>query len=209
MKRNQITVVLNDSNRFYVEGLINCINDNFSSVNMKASFSDCIFNNRAKWIFLAADAVSVANLHYLNRRTSTRSLSVFIIYDDESENIANNARIKALGQYTPIYRTQSVAEVSVALRRHLEAKSDLRDILIPPCSSRTNNTLTRRETEILRYLARGISNGAVARFLHISEKTVSAHKRNIMSKLNMIRSAELNYWLLQEGWCESWRAREK
>lgn len=209
MKRNHLTVVINDPNRFFAEGLMNCISDNSSSMGLNVEFTDCVFNSLAKLIFLSADTVSVANLHYLNRRLASRALSVFIIHDAASNNTANAIKISKLNQYTSLYRDQAVDDVAKAIRNHLEPQSDLRNILIPPCSVRSKNNLTRRETEILRYLARGISNGAVARFLHISEKTVSAHKRNIMSKLNMIRPAELNYWLLQEGWCESWRAREK
>ena len=209
MKRNHLTVVINDPNRFFAEGLMNCISDNSSSMGLNVEFTDCDFNSRAKLIFLSADTVSVANLHYLNRRLASRALSVFIIHDATSNNTANTLKISKLNQYTSLYRDQAVDDFGKAIRNYLEPQSDLRNILIPPCSVRSKNNLTRRETEILRYLARGISNGAVARFLHISEKTVSAHKRNIMSKLNMIRPAELNYWLLQEEWCESWRAREK
>lgn len=209
MKKSHLTVVINDPNRFFAEGLMNCISDNSSSLGLNVEFTDCVFNSRAKLIFLSADTVSVANLHYLNRRLASRALSVFIIHDNASKNTANDLKISKLNQYTALYRDQVVEDVATTIRSHLEPQSDLRNILIPPCSVRSKNNLTRRETEILRYLARGISNGAVARFLHISEKTVSAHKRNIMSKLNMIRPAELNYWLLQEGWCESWRAREK
>lgn len=209
MKRNHLTVVINDPNRFFAEGLMNCISDNSSSMGLNVEFTDCVFNSRAKLIFLSANTVSDANLHYLNRRLASRALSVFIIHDTASKDTVNSMKVRKLNQYTSLYRDQRVDDVSTAIRSHLEPQSDLRNILIPPCSVRSKNNLTRRETEILRYLARGISNGAVARFLHISEKTVSAHKRNIMSKLNMIRPAELNYWLLQEGWCESWRAREK
>ncbi|MEJ4046620.1 helix-turn-helix transcriptional regulator [Erwinia sp. SLM-02] len=209
MKRNHLTAVINDPNRYFAEGLMNCISDNSSSVGMNVEFTDCVFNSRAKLVFLSADTVSVANLHYLNRRLASRALSVFIIHESETANLANALKISKLNHYTSLFRNQSVSDISAAIRSHIEPQSDLRDILIPPCSVRSKNNFTKRETEILRYLARGISNGAVARFLHISEKTVSAHKRNIMSKLNMIRPAELNYWLLQEGWCESWRVREK
>lgn len=116
-----------------------------------------------------------------------------------------------INHYTTLYRNQSVESMLLIINEQLEQLNSVRNAPVKPCSvvSRTDNNLTRRETEILRYLARGISNGGVARFLHISEKTVSAHKRNIMCKLNMVRPAELNYWLIQEGWCESIRAGDQ
>ncbi|WP_291911460.1 LuxR C-terminal-related transcriptional regulator [Chitinophaga sp. CB10] len=44
--------------------------------------------------------------------------------------------------------------------------------------------LTKREREILRLTALGYSAGEMARELHISEKTVVTHRRNIKSKIN-------------------------
>ena len=44
--------------------------------------------------------------------------------------------------------------------------------------------LTGRELEVLRLLAQGYSNKAMARELVVSEHTVRAHLRNIMHKLN-------------------------
>jgi DNA-binding CsgD family transcriptional regulator len=49
--------------------------------------------------------------------------------------------------------------------------------------------LTKREKEILRMLAMGMSSGEIAASLHISEMTASTHRRNIKRKLNI----ESNY----------------
>ncbi len=45
--------------------------------------------------------------------------------------------------------------------------------------------LTGRETEVLRLLARGLSNGEIAGKLHLSEGTVRNHVSAIFSKLNV------------------------
>lgn len=162
-------------------------------------------------IFLAEESLSIANIHYLNRRMSMRPLCVFIIKNSDSDDDVSEGKMHNISHYTTLYRNQPVDSVLSVINEQLEQLNSMRGVLAQSCSivSRTDNNLTRRETEILRYLARGISNGGVARFLHISEKTVSAHKRNIMCKLNMIRPAELNYWLIQEGWCESIRTGDQ
>ncbi|MBK8019927.1 MAG: response regulator transcription factor [Chloroflexi bacterium] len=46
-------------------------------------------------------------------------------------------------------------------------------------------TLTDRETEVLRLLAAGLSNKEIAEKLVIGEKTVKTHVSNILAKLNM------------------------
>lgn len=47
------------------------------------------------------------------------------------------------------------------------------------------NDLGRREFEVFRCLALGMSNVDIARQMQISNKTVSAHKRNVMDKLGL------------------------
>ena len=50
---------------------------------------------------------------------------------------------------------------------------------------RSPETLTERETEVLRQLARGKSNKEIANSLFISETTVKTHVKNIMQKLDV------------------------
>lgn len=208
MRKNNITIVINDANRFYVDGLAKCISEDFSGRGIHTEFTDCIFNGRSKMIFLAEESLSVANIHYLNRRMSMRPICIFVIKDREDVDSHSKTKTSDINHYATLYRDQSVESTLSLITSQMEQLQNLRNILVQPCSNRFHHNLTRRETEILRYLARGISNGGVARFLNISEKTVSAHKRNIMTKLNMVRPAELNYWLIQEGWCESLRKVE-
>ncbi|MCX7896718.1 MAG: response regulator [Rhodocyclaceae bacterium] len=50
--------------------------------------------------------------------------------------------------------------------------------------------LTAREREILEYLAKGLSNKAIARALDISHDTVKLHVRHILAKLNLTSRVE-------------------
>lgn len=51
--------------------------------------------------------------------------------------------------------------------------------------------LSNREVTVLRYLANGLSNKEIADQLLLSNKTISAHKSNIFSKLGMQSIVEL------------------
>ncbi|TVQ88425.1 MAG: DNA-binding response regulator [Bacteroidetes bacterium] len=54
-----------------------------------------------------------------------------------------------------------------------------------------NNKLTERETEILQAITKGMTNQQMGDNLHISVRTVEAHKSNIMKKLKLGSTAEL------------------
>jgi DNA-binding NarL/FixJ family response regulator len=51
--------------------------------------------------------------------------------------------------------------------------------------------LTRREREILGYIAEGYTSPQIAKMLFISKKTVENHRANIMEKLNIHDTAGL------------------
>ncbi|SUW63025.1 Putative transcriptional regulator [Buttiauxella agrestis] len=51
--------------------------------------------------------------------------------------------------------------------------------------------LSNREITVLRYLANGLSNKEIAEQLLLSNKTISAHKSNIFSKLHVSSIVEL------------------
>ena len=50
--------------------------------------------------------------------------------------------------------------------------------------------LTEREREVLHLIAQGMNNGAIARHLHLSVKTIRNHASNIFSKLQVVDRAE-------------------
>ena len=51
--------------------------------------------------------------------------------------------------------------------------------------------LSNREVTVLRYLANGLTNKEIAEQLLLSNKTISAHKSNIFSKLGVHTIVEL------------------
>lgn len=59
------------------------------------------------------------------------------------------------------------------------------------CKKQVFDSLTRREREILKLLAQGLSSGDIARKLFISEATVNTHRRNLRSKLNIETALDL------------------
>lgn len=63
----------------------------------------------------------------------------------------------------------------------------------------TNKRLGRRETEVLRLLAEGLTSPQIAEKMHIAPSTVDVHRRNIMGKLELHTVAELTKYAIRLG----------
>jgi len=61
------------------------------------------------------------------------------------------------------------------------------------------NPLTRRETEVIKLIAEGLSNREIAAELVISEKTVERHRENILGKLGLKNRVELARYAIRRG----------
>jgi two-component system response regulator NreC len=76
----------------------------------------------------------------------------------------------------------------------------LRDLVPAGAAARpSENTLTHRELEVLRLVARGYTNNQIADTLCISPRTVEGHRANLMAKLNLRRRVELVEYAEQHG----------
>ncbi len=63
----------------------------------------------------------------------------------------------------------------------------------------TSSVLTQREREVLQLMAEGRTTRQIALQLHISPKTVEAHRLRIMNKLDIDNVAQLTKYAIQEG----------
>lgn len=61
------------------------------------------------------------------------------------------------------------------------------------------SSLTARQLEVLRHLAKGQSVKEVAKSMHLSEKSIDSHKYRIMHKLGIHDRVELARYAIREG----------
>jgi len=89
-------------------------------------------------------------------------------------------------------RGEALLAPSVAARLMQEVSGER-----PPAAG-----LTERELEVLRLIARGMSNKLIARELVVSEKTVKTHVSNILAKLHLADRTQAALYAVREGIAE-------
>jgi DNA-binding NarL/FixJ family response regulator len=67
-------------------------------------------------------------------------------------------------------------------------------------STAVEETLTDRETQVVKLLARGHINREIAQELDLSVKTIEVHKARALEKLGMRSRADLVNYALRRGW---------
>jgi len=119
--------------------------------------------------------------------------AVILTMSDGQEDLANALRAGVCGY---LLKDMEPAEIVDSIRR--AAKGEL--VVAPVMAIKLANLLregatdptrgkavrlTEREREILRFVASGSSNKAIAKVLNISHDTVKLHVRHILAKLNL------------------------
>ena len=79
------------------------------------------------------------------------------------------------------------------------AQKILKELRRPPARPPTPDPLTDREMEVLRLVAKGLSNPEIAQQLVITGATVRTHVSNILSKLHLANRVQATLYALQEG----------
>ncbi|UJF25226.1 response regulator transcription factor [Suttonella sp. R2A3] len=113
-----------------------------------------------------------------------------------SENAADLQKCLSLGAKGYVLKNADTSFLINAIRRIMAGDKVLSPDMVShlveelhPAESvdRLNalSALTRREVEVLHYIARGISNKAIAAKLSLSENTIKVHVQNILKKLNL------------------------
>ena len=72
----------------------------------------------------------------------------------------------------------------------------------PPEGKKTDDPLTEREVEVLKFVAKGLSNQDIASKLTVSERTVGAHVSNILAKLHLANRTQAALYALRKGFTD-------
>ena len=115
--------------------------------------------------------------------------SGFVLKDDPPEQLLTAIRVVAAGD----------ALLSPAITKRVIAQFTHIPRAAPP---RGLDELTDRELDVLRLVARGLSNPEIARELYISETTVKTHVTHILQKLDLRDRVQVVVLAYQSGLLE-------
>jgi DNA-binding NarL/FixJ family response regulator len=133
---------------------------------------------------------------------------IFLSAHVQDQYVEQAVRVGALGYVTKAVSPEMVmaAVRSVAAGRPYFSE-DVRSRIVLESDGKITtkqlmtrvSTLTDREIEVIRYIARGLSKKEIARLMSISAKTVDRHSANLMQKLDIHDRVELARFAIREG----------
>jgi len=104
----------------------------------------------------------------------------YLLKDTEADELCRAIKAAAAGQ------VQLSPQAAARLMREVRAPE-------------SPETLTPREIDVLRLMAKGLANKEIARELGIGEKTVKTHVSNILSKLGVLSRTQAALYAIQIG----------
>lgn len=143
------------------------------------------------------------------KQISPRTQIVVLTSYHEDENIFPALRAGALSYTLKDIRLEELSDIirkaadgEAVLHPHVAARliQEVRETKRRVPASFAH--LTERELEVLRLLAEGRSNAAIAEKLVVSEQTVKGHISNILSKLHMADRTQAAVFAWQQGLME-------
>lgn len=122
----------------------------------------------------------------------TAGASGYVLKSAELRELAEAVRATWAGR--PVF-TPGLAGLVLGEYRRLSAQQDA----TASRAAGPTPTLTSRETEVLRLVAKGLTYPQIAERLSLSPRTVQNHVQNTLTKLQLSNKAQLVRYALEEG----------
>ncbi|MGM0514476.1 hypothetical protein BFS14_21585 [Serratia fonticola] len=194
MIKHTISILLAERDRYFAHGL--CVGLKaycyLRGVSLRLVDSSAILATEVDIIFLGDSISCPPWLNALYQQGYAPQ--VFFIRDlERGGSIAHHPVANSKCGAGTLYRHQPIQAIEALLDKVIFPHEGERPPTVGKC--RCSSLLTFRETEVLKYLAIGMSGHDTAGRLGIKDKTVNGHKRNAMRKLCVKSTQELYRWM--------------
>ena len=161
---------------------------------------------------LGANLASGSRCDLLDRlaQVSTRTACIVILRDERWPEVERIAASRAMGILCVDSSAQELwAAVESLQRGHRYVCSSIQQRLVASLRSSSNprtpcaDSLTKRESTILRRIGSGGSNRDIAAELGLSQRTVDTHRTRLMRKLGVHNTAGLVRFAVRQGLIEA------
>jgi two-component system nitrate/nitrite response regulator NarL len=115
------------------------------------------------------------------------------------QSLAAGARGYILKDSAPKDLVQAISNVHCGT---MPISPQAASILVGQPKGGSSTDLTPRETEVLRYIARGYTNKEIGAALGVGVRTVETHRENLIEKTGLSSVAELTRYAINHGYVE-------
>ena len=201
MNQGKVKVVVADDHHVLRQGLCEVLDDKgcFTVVGQAADGLELIQilkETKADIVLMDITMPNLDGLATLERmNVQNINVPVVMLSANEGERSVRMALKAGAKGYVP--KNVTLDELTFAINSVIEGKTYLSPSITSSLMNAADPTesplsiLTKREVEILKYLAQGKPNKDIGKILHISSRTVDTHRSNILKKLNLRTNAEL------------------
>lgn len=113
----------------------------------------------------------------------------------------NNAPLRMVGTLLNITQRKRLNDEGIALLKRIESLIRDTSSPSPPADESLDliGSLTKRERQILKMIADGMTSSRIGTRLDLATPTVMSHRRNLMAKLGLHSTAELTRFAVKHG----------
>ena len=179
-----------------------CHENGFKVIGSIASSADAeIFCQRYSPALIITDVCTEGGASGLDAAAKIRVKypAVKIIVTSGFDEITYLPRAKELGAHAFVYKTKSLTHYRETAARVLDGETvfpEPKKIPMPKGEA----PLTERELEVLRLMCKHMTSAEIAKELFVSPDTVKYHKSNMLAKTGFMKSVELAFYVISNGW---------
>lgn len=189
-----ITIAIINKNAFFNFGLMSLLKEYFPESEYKLLFKQELSAHVAEDLVFCSMPTNRKG-HYCQRKKGTAHGKTLYFSLAQKRMTFIEEKNRCQNESGIVYFDDSPGSVHQLLDNtwRILSHSSVPERRCPQCSA---SRLTPRERQVMNYLCTGINQSQVAERMHLSVKTINAHKQSLMRKMNLKKKQDFIYWLI-------------